>query len=105
MINKIGAGMFGGSCVGIDSSKLIVGSLYCMIAFNSSMESRSNHSNSLMESNSQDSSLIDLKLGRLTNCKDAQNSRFLKERFLLYEEKKTNLRDEKQRAGRGGGWD
>ena len=76
-----------------------------MIASNSSMESRSNHSNSLMESNSQDSSPIDLKLGRLIDCKDAQNSRFLKKRFLLYEEKKTNLRDEKQRAGRGGGWE
>jgi hypothetical protein len=56
-----------------------------------------------MESNSQDSSLIDLKLERLTDCKDAHNSRFLKKIFLLYEEKKTNLRDEKQRAGRGGG--
>jgi hypothetical protein len=29
----------------------------------------------------------------------------LKKRFLLYEEKKTNLRDEKQRAGRGGDWE
>ncbi|XP_024467054.2 squamosa promoter-binding-like protein 6 isoform X1 [Populus trichocarpa] len=81
--SKTGAGMFGGSCVGIDSSKLVVGSPNCMIASNSSMESRSNHSNSLMESNSQDSSLFDLKLGRLADCIDAQNSRFSKERFLL----------------------
>jgi hypothetical protein len=81
--SKTGAGMFGGSCVGIDSSKLVVGSPNCMIASNSSMESRSNHSNSLMESNIQDSSLFDLKLGRLADCKDAQNSRFSKERFLL----------------------
>jgi hypothetical protein len=41
----------------------------------------------------------------LIDCKDAQNSRFLKKRFLLYEEKKINLRDEKQRAGRGGDWE
>ncbi|KAJ6899725.1 squamosa promoter-binding-like protein 6 [Populus alba x Populus x berolinensis] len=82
--SKTGAGMSGGSCVGIDhSSKLVVGSPNCVIASNSSMESRSNHSNSLMESNSQDSSLFDLKLGRLADCKDAQNSRFSKERFLL----------------------
>ena len=86
--------MFDGSCVGIDSSKLVVDSRNCMIASNSSMESRSNHSNSLMESNSPDSSLINLKLGRLVDCKDAHN-RFLKERFLLFEEKKTNLRDER----------
>jgi len=92
MVSKTGAGMYGGSCVGIDSSKLVVGSLYCMIASNSSMESRSNHSNSLMESNSQDSSLIDLKLGRLADCKDVHDNRFLKERFLLSKEKKTDLR-------------
>ncbi|XP_034907077.1 squamosa promoter-binding-like protein 6 [Populus alba] len=81
--SKTGAGMSDGSRVGIDSSKLVVGSPNCVIASNSSMESRSNHSNSLMESNSQDSSLFDLKLGRLADCKDAQNSRFSKERFLL----------------------
>jgi hypothetical protein len=45
-----------------------------------------------MESNSQDSSLIDLKLGRLADCKDIQDNRFLKERFLLSKEKKTDLR-------------
>jgi hypothetical protein len=45
-----------------------------------------------MKSNSQDSSLIDLKLGRLTDCKDVQDNRFLKERFLLSKEKKTDLR-------------
>jgi hypothetical protein len=56
-----------------------------------------------MESNSQDSSLIDLKLGRLADCKDVHDNRFLKERFLLYEEKKTYLRDKRQRARRGGG--
>jgi len=44
-----------------------------------------------------------LKLGRLVDCKDAQNNRFSKERFLPYEEKKTDLRDERQRARRGGG--
>ncbi|KAJ6720882.1 SQUAMOSA PROMOTER-BINDING-LIKE PROTEIN 4 [Salix viminalis] len=81
--SKTGAGMFGGSCVGIDSSKPAIVSPSCMIASNSSMESGSNHSNSLMESNSPDSSLIDLKLGRLADCKDAQNSKFPKERLLL----------------------
>jgi hypothetical protein len=45
-----------------------------------------------MESNSQDSSLIDLKLGRLADCKDVHDNRFLKERFLLSKEKKTDLR-------------
>ncbi|KAJ6778278.1 hypothetical protein OIU74_002128 [Salix koriyanagi] len=39
--SKTGAGMFGGSCVGIDSSKPAVASPSCMIASNSSMESRS----------------------------------------------------------------
>jgi hypothetical protein len=75
MVSKTGARMFGGSCVGIDSSKLVVGSFYCMIASNSSMKSRSNHSNSLMESNSQDSSLIDLKLGRDQRSKKKKKSK------------------------------
>ncbi|KAL4363508.1 hypothetical protein GQ457_04G010740 [Hibiscus cannabinus] len=37
--------------------------------------SGSNHCTSLMESNSQESSLIDLKLGRLSDYKDAQDSK------------------------------
>ncbi|CAK7326232.1 unnamed protein product [Dovyalis caffra] len=81
--SKTGVGMFGGSDVSINSSKLAVGSPNFMMASNSSMESGSNHSNSLMESNSQDSSLIDLKLGRLADCKDAQGSMFSKEKVLL----------------------
>jgi hypothetical protein len=54
-----------------------------------------------MESNSQDSSLIDLKLGRSADCKDAQYNRFLKERFLLSKEKKTNLRVRDREQGEG----
>lgn len=80
--SKTAVGMLGGSEVGIDSSKLVVTSPTCMIASNSSL-SGSNHSNSLIESNSLDSSLIDLKLGRLADCKDAQNSKFPKERLVL----------------------
>ncbi|KAB5544592.1 hypothetical protein DKX38_012704 [Salix brachista] len=81
--SKTGVGMFGGTDVGDDPSKLLASSPNCMIASNSSMESGSNHSNSLVESNSQDSSLIDLKLGTLADFKDAQNSKFSKERLLL----------------------
>ncbi|KAI9389824.1 hypothetical protein POPTR_008G097900v4 [Populus trichocarpa] len=80
--SKTGVGVLGGTDGGIDSSKLVASSPNCMIASNSSMESGSNHSNSLVESNSQDSSLIDLKLGRLADFKDAQNSKFSKERLL-----------------------
>ena len=80
--SKTGVGVLGGTDGGIDSSKLVASSPNCMIASNSSMESGSNHSNSLVESNSQESSLIDLKLGRLADFKDAQNSKFSKERLL-----------------------
>ncbi|MBA0556324.1 hypothetical protein Golob_026434 [Gossypium lobatum] len=36
-----------------------------------------------MEFNSQGSSLIDLKLGRLTDYRDAQHGRHLKETFVV----------------------
>jgi hypothetical protein len=54
-----------------------------------------------MESNSQDSSLIDLKLRRLADFKDAHDNRFLKERFLLSKEKKTDLRVRDREQGEG----
>ncbi|KDP41332.1 hypothetical protein JCGZ_15739 [Jatropha curcas] len=81
--SNTGAGMLGSDEAGIDSCKIELTSPSYMIASNSSLESGSNHSNSLMESNSQDSSLIDLKLGRLIDGKDAQNSKFLKERSVV----------------------
>ncbi|XVE74372.1 hypothetical protein DITRI_Ditri12bG0011600 [Diplodiscus trichospermus] len=71
---------FGGE-FGNDSIKRVV-SPACMIAsssYNGEEESRSKHSSSLMESNSQESSLIDLKLGRLTDCRDARDCKFLNE--------------------------
>lgn len=43
----------------------------------------SKHSSSLMESNSQESSLIDLKLGRLTNCRDTPDGKFFKETSVV----------------------
>ncbi|XP_015584550.2 squamosa promoter-binding-like protein 6 isoform X1 [Ricinus communis] len=66
------------------SNKIELSSPSCMIASNSSLESGSNHSNSVMEANSHDSSsLIDLKLGRLGDGKDVDNSKFLKERSVV----------------------
>lgn len=53
-----------------------VSSPTCLITSNSSLgedESGSKLSSPFMESNSQDSSLIDLKLGRLIDCKTSQN--------------------------------
>ncbi|KAL1062677.1 hypothetical protein V6Z11_D13G096200 [Gossypium hirsutum] len=46
-------------------------------------ESGSKHCSSLMDSNSQESSLIDLKLGRLTDYKDAHHGKFLKETSVV----------------------
>ncbi|RVW42166.1 Squamosa promoter-binding-like protein 6 [Vitis vinifera] len=46
-------------------------------------ESSSRLSSSFMESNSQDSSIIDLKLGRLADCIDAKNNRCSKEGSVL----------------------
>ncbi|XP_057962924.1 squamosa promoter-binding-like protein 6 [Malania oleifera] len=46
-------------------------------------ESGSRLSNGVMESNSQDSSLIDLKLGRLADCSDTKNSNNSRERSVL----------------------
>ncbi|KAG4158633.1 hypothetical protein ERO13_D02G130933v2 [Gossypium hirsutum] len=46
-------------------------------------ESGSKQSSSLMEFNSQGSSLIDLKLGRLTDYRDAQHCRHFKETFVV----------------------
>ncbi|GAV85384.1 SBP domain-containing protein [Cephalotus follicularis] len=47
-------------------------------------EPSSKFSTSLIESYSQDSSLIDLKLGRLADGKDLQNSKYLKERSGIF---------------------
>ncbi|KAJ9187369.1 hypothetical protein P3X46_002832 [Hevea brasiliensis] len=81
--SNTGMGILGGGEAGIDSSKIEFSSPSHIIASNSSLESGSNRSNSLMESNSQDSSLIDLKLGRLADGKEAQNSKFLEERSVV----------------------
>lgn len=78
-----GVGMLGGSEAGINSSKIELASSGYMIASNSLLESGSKHSTTLLESNSQDSSLIDLKLGRLADGKETQNSKFLKERSVV----------------------
>lgn len=57
-----------------------------VIALDSSMgeeESNSKHLSSLVESKTQDSSLIDLKLGRLADCKGASSDKVEKEGFTL----------------------
>lgn len=78
--NTSSMGIFGAE-FGNDSAKRVDSSA-CMITSGCSYygeeESGSKHSSSLMESNSQESSLIDLKLGRLTERRDAQNVKFLK---------------------------
>ncbi|KAJ9174144.1 hypothetical protein P3X46_017204 [Hevea brasiliensis] len=81
--SNTGVEILGGSEAGIHSSKIELTSPGYMIASNLQLESVSNHSNSLMESNSQDSSLIDLKLGRLADGKDAQKNKFLKDRSVV----------------------
>ncbi|WCJ22086.1 Squamosa promoter-binding-like protein 6 [Euphorbia peplus] len=75
--------MLGSVELGIDPNKIELSSPSFMMASNSSMESGSNHSNSLMEANSHDSSLIDLKLGRLTDGKNALNGKFFIERSVV----------------------
>ncbi|XP_022726133.1 squamosa promoter-binding-like protein 6 [Durio zibethinus] len=69
---------------GNDSGKRVA-SPSCMITSSSyyEEESGSKHSSSLMESNSQESSLIDLKLGRLTDYRDAQAGKFIKETSVV----------------------
>lgn len=71
--------------VGSGSSKRVV-SPTCMITSNScfgEVDSEAKLSSSVMEASSQDSSLIDLKLGRLADCEDAENCKLLKERPIL----------------------
>lgn len=66
-----------------DSSNNTVASPTCLITTSSSWgegESGSKFSSPVFESISQDSSLIALKLGRLADSKDGQNSQYLKER-------------------------
>ncbi|MBA0765647.1 hypothetical protein Gotri_014807 [Gossypium trilobum] len=68
-----------------ESAKKLV-SPTCMFTSSSyygEVESGSKQSSSLMEFNSQGSSLIDLKLGRLTDYRDAQHGRHLKETFVV----------------------
>lgn len=58
----------------------------CMVTSNSCFEevgSEAKLSSSSMEANSQDLSLIDLKLGTLADCKDAENIKVLKEKPVL----------------------
>ncbi|MBA0699010.1 hypothetical protein Goari_000683 [Gossypium aridum] len=77
-------GIFGAE-FGNDSTKSLV-SPTCMISSTSDFgeeESGSKHCSSLMDSNSQESSLIDLKLGRLTDYKDAHHGKFLKETSVV----------------------
>ncbi|XP_022776710.1 squamosa promoter-binding-like protein 6 [Durio zibethinus] len=77
-------GIFGAE-FGNDSSKRVV-SPVCMInssSYYGEEESGSKHSSSLIESNSQESSLIDLKLGRLTEYRDGQDGKFFKETSVV----------------------
>ncbi|XP_023917881.2 squamosa promoter-binding-like protein 6 [Quercus suber] len=71
--------------VGSGPSKRVV-SPTCMITSNScfgEVDSEAKLSSSVMDACSQDSSLIDLKLGRLADYEDAENSKLLKERPIL----------------------
>ncbi|OVA14582.1 Transcription factor [Macleaya cordata] len=72
----------GGFTDGSIGSGRVSSSSSCMVtlkAFLGEQESSSRLSSSVVDSNSQDSSLIDLKLGRLTDYRDAQNSKQSKE--------------------------
>ncbi|KAK9277172.1 hypothetical protein L1049_006711 [Liquidambar formosana] len=76
---------FWGAEIGSDCSKKVA-SPTCMITSNSFFgeeESRSRLSSSVMESNSHDSSLIDLKLGRLADCGDAKMGKSFNEKLVL----------------------
>lgn len=71
--------------VGSGSSQRAVTPTY-MVTSNSCFEevgSEAKLSSSSMEANSQDLSLIDLKLGTLADCKDAENIKVLKEKPVL----------------------
>ncbi|KAJ0038378.1 hypothetical protein Pint_23472 [Pistacia integerrima] len=71
--------------VGCDSRKGVTNPT-CLVtssSFFGEEESGSKISSSCMESNSQDSTLIDLKLGRLVDCVDTQNGEFWKEKSVL----------------------
>lgn len=71
------------SGVGCNDSSNTAASPTCLITSSSSWgegESGSKFSSPVFESISQDSSLIALKLGRLADSKDGQNSQYLKER-------------------------
>ncbi|KAF3431612.1 hypothetical protein FNV43_RR26343 [Rhamnella rubrinervis] len=75
-------------CGGVANNGSIsrVSSPTCLITSNSSLgedESGSKLSSPFMESNSQDSSLIDLKLGRLIDCKTSQNHGHSSEKPVL----------------------
>ena len=77
-------GIFGAE-FGNYSAKRVV-SPTCMITSSSyygEEESGSKHSSSLLESNSQESSLIDLKLGRLTDYRDTHDGKFLNESSVV----------------------
>ncbi|KAK6251965.1 hypothetical protein QUC31_013685 [Theobroma cacao] len=74
-----------GAEIGNGCAKRVV-SPTCMVTSSSyygEEESGSKHSSSLIESNSQESSLIDLKLGRLTDHRDGQDGKFLKETSVV----------------------
>ncbi|KAK8508042.1 hypothetical protein V6N13_055501 [Hibiscus sabdariffa] len=78
-------GIFGAE-FGNDSTPKSLVSPSCMVSSTSYFgeeESGSKHCSSLMDSNSQESSLIDLKLGRLTDYKDAHDGKFSKETSVV----------------------
>lgn len=87
LTNPIG-GTVDGHEVGINDStaKGLTTSPTCLVSSNSFFkdeESGSKISSSLVESSSQDSTLIDLKLGRLVDCREKQSGSFLKERSVV----------------------
>ncbi|KAI4357997.1 hypothetical protein L6164_001906 [Bauhinia variegata] len=74
------------SCDLDNNSSKIVNSSTQVVALDSSLgeeESESKHSSPLVESKSHDSSLIDLKLGRLADCKNASSDEIVKEGLAL----------------------
>ncbi|KAK2636018.1 hypothetical protein Ddye_030810 [Dipteronia dyeriana] len=68
-----------------DLTKRVTGPncLFTSNSFFGEKESGSKISSSCMESNSQDSTLVDLKLGRFIDYRDIQNGEFLKERSVV----------------------
>ncbi|KAE8710163.1 putative Protein CRABS CLAW [Hibiscus syriacus] len=84
-------GIFGAE-FGNDSTTKSVVSPSCMVSsslYFGEEESGSKHCSSLMDSNSQESSLIDLKLGRLTDHKDAHEGKFAKETSIVSKKART----------------